>query len=335
LTTDIPLRARLLRVGPDRHVLAVVAHHIAMDGASFVPLTLDVAAAYTARAAGHGPRWEPLPLQYTDYARWHRALLGEEDDPDSRAARELAHWTTALAGLGEAPTLSTNHPRAGTPGPAESLEFAVPAARFEALRRLATAHDATAFMAVHAAVAVWLSTWTGGRDVAVGSGTAGREHPDLDALVGMFVGTVALRLDVDPAASFTDLLAAARRTDLDAYAHATVPFDRVVDTLGFAPFQVMLAYDNVAVPDLDLPGLRVRVEEIPSGRARFDVELAVRELPDGSLAGRVIYDGGLFERATVAAAVARLHAVLDAAVAAPHAPVGDLDVGAPEIVVAP
>ncbi|MDM7490525.1 amino acid adenylation domain-containing protein, partial [Rhodococcus sp. CSLK01-03] len=98
LTTDIPLRARLLRVGPDRHVLAVVAHHIAVDGASFVPLTLDVAAAYTARAAGHEPRWEPLPLQYSDYARWHRALLGDEDDPDSVAARELAHWTTALAG---------------------------------------------------------------------------------------------------------------------------------------------------------------------------------------------------------------------------------------------
>ncbi|WP_048772056.1 non-ribosomal peptide synthetase [Rhodococcus ruber] len=335
LTTDIPLRARLLRVGPDRHVLAVVAHHIAVDGASFVPLTLDVAAAYTARADGHEPRWEPLPLQYSDYARWHRALLGDEDDPDSLAARELAHWTTALAGLGEAPTVPTDRPRTGSPGPAESLEFAVPAARFEALRRLAAAHDATAFMAVHAAVAVWLSTWTGGRDVAVGSAAAGREHPDLDALVGMFVGTVALRLDVDPATSFTDLLAAARRTDLDAYAHATVPFDRVVDTLGFVPFQVMLAYDNVAVPDLDLPGLRVRAEEIPSGRARFDVELAVRELPDGALAGRVIYDGGLFERATVAAAVARLHAVLDAAVAAPDAPVGDLDVGAPEIVVAP
>ncbi|MDM7491653.1 amino acid adenylation domain-containing protein, partial [Rhodococcus sp. CSLK01-03] len=232
-------------------------------------------------------------------------------------------------------TVPTDRPRTGTPGPAESLEFAVPATRFEELRRLAAAHDATAFMAVHAAVAVWLSTWTGGRDVAVGSGTAGREHPDLDALVGMFVGTVALRLDVDPAASFTDLLAAARRTDLDAYAHATVPFDRVVDTLGFAPFQVMLAYDNVAVPDLDLPGLRVRAEEIPSGLARFDIELAVRELPDGSLTGRVIYDGGLFERATVAAAVARLHAVLDAAVAAPNAPVGDLDLGAPDIVMAP
>ncbi|WP_044475791.1 non-ribosomal peptide synthetase [Rhodococcus aetherivorans] len=334
LATGIPLRVRLLRVGPDRHVVAVVAHHIAMDGASFVPLTLDLAAAYAARAAGHGPRWEPLSLRYSDYARWHRALLGDADDPDSLAARELAHWTTTLAGLGEAPTLPTDRPRPGRPGPAESLEFAVPAARFEALRRLAAAHDATAFMAVHAAVAVWLSAWTGGRDVAVGSGTAGREHPDLERLVGMFVGTVALRLDVDSAASFAELLAAARRADLDAYAHATVPFDRVVDALGFAPFQVMLAYDNVAVPDLALPGLAVRAEEIPSGRARFDVEIAVRELPDGSLCGRVIYDGALFERATVAAAVARLHAVLDAAVAAPQAPVGDLELGAPEVVLA-
>ncbi|UYP21095.1 amino acid adenylation domain-containing protein [Rhodococcus sp. Z13] len=331
LTTQIPFRLRLLRLAENRHVLAVVAHHIALDGASFVPLTTDVATAYLARTAGEQPAWAPLPLRYRHYARWHLDRLGDPAAPDSRAGREIDYWTTTLDGLNNAAPLPTDHPRTGGFGPAAAVDFTVPAAQIDALRAVAADHDATTFMAVHAAVAAWLAAWTSGRDIAVGTGTAGRDHPDLDALVGMFVGTVTLRLQVDPAEPFTTLLARARDTDLDAFAHATVPFDHVVDALGFTPFRVMLAYDNVDVPDLELPGLTVRPQEIASPQARFDVEIALRERPDGSLTGCLVYDTRLFDDATVTGWVERLTGVLAQVAQHPARPVGDLDLGAPAV----
>ncbi|HET8896457.1 MAG TPA: condensation domain-containing protein, partial [Protaetiibacter sp.] len=334
LTEDIPFRVRLFRVADDRHVLAVVAHHIALDGASFVPLTTDVATAYAARVEGQAPAWAPLPLQYRDYARWHRDRLGNAADPASLAGRELEHWRTALAGLDAAAPLPTDRPRNGGFGPASAVEFTVPAEQVDALRSIATTHDATVFMAVHAAVAVWLSAWTSGHDIAIGTGTAGRDHPDLDALVGMFVGTVALRLDVDPAAPFTALLTAARDTDLDAFAHATVPFELVVDALGFTPFSVMLAYDNVDVPDLELPGLTVRAQEIGSAQARFDLEISVRSMRDGSLTGRLVYDTTLFDHATITTWSERLNTVFEHVAQHPTRPVSDVDLGAVPVTVA-
>ena len=179
-------------------------------------------------------------------------------------------------------------------------------------------------MALHAAVAVWLSSWTGVRDVAVGTAIAGRDHPSLDAIVGMFVNTVTLRLDVDPAASFPDLLEAAKRADLDAFGHAAVPFDQVVDAIGFTPFQVMLTYEDVTVPGLHLPGLTVRAQEMPTTQPRFDIEIAVRELVDGAVEARVVYDDARFTRASIVAALSRLATVVEAVVDDPYAPVGDI-----------
>ncbi|WP_441347286.1 amino acid adenylation domain-containing protein [Rhodococcus sp. CH91] len=334
LTAQIPFRIRLLRLADDKHVLAVVAHHIALDGASFVPLTTDVATAYLARTEGDPPAWAPLPLRYRHYARWHLDRLGDPAAPDTLAGREIDYWTRTLDGLSDAAPVPTDRPRNGGFGPAAAVEFTVPAEQVEALGTVAAAHDATTFMAVHAAVAAWLSAWTSGHDIAIGTGTAGRDHPDLDALVGMFVGTVTLRVDVDPARPFTALLAQARDTDLDAFAHATVPFDHVVDAVGFTPFHVMLAYDNVDVPDLELPGLTVRPREIASAQARFDLEISLRELRDGSLAGRLVYDTALFDDATIARWVTRLSGVLEQVAQHPSLPVGDLDLGAPPVEVA-
>ncbi|WP_442972628.1 amino acid adenylation domain-containing protein [Rhodococcus sp. Rp3] len=327
LTAQLPFRIRLLRLADDKHVLAVVAHHIALDGASFVPLTADVATAYLARTTGEAPAWTPLPLHYRHYAQWHLDRLGDPATPDTRAGREIDYWTRILDGLSDVAPLPTDRPRNGGFGPAAAVDFTVPADQVAALRSVAAAHDATTFMAVHAAVAVWLAAWTSGHDIAIGTGTAGRDHPDLDALVGMFVGTVTLRTNVDPAQPFTSLLAQARDTDLDAFAHATVPFDYVVDALGFSPFHVMLAYDNVDVPDLELPGLTVRPQEIASSQARFDLEISLRELRDESLTGRLVYDTKLFDDDTIARWVTRLSGVLEQVAQHPSLPVGDLDLG--------
>ncbi|WP_245687670.1 non-ribosomal peptide synthetase [Rhodococcus phenolicus] len=335
LAVDVPVRIRLLQTGPDRHVLVVVAHHIALDGASFVPLTADLAAAYVARCHGDAPRWEPLPLHYLDHARAHRELLGDPADPAGLAYRELEYWTGALAGLESAPAVPTDHPRTGEPGPAAAVPFSVPASHVAALRGVAARHDATTFMAVHAAVAVWLSAWTGERDVVIGTGVAGRDHPDLAGLVGMFVGTVALRVTVDPEAAFAALLADVRTADIDGFAHASVPFDQVVEKLGFGPFAVMLSYDNIPPTTPVLPGLDVQVREFDSVRARFDLELQIRETGDGSLTGRLVYDSSLFEPATAARWVERLGTVIASVAGDRTTAVGDIDLGAVPVVLAP
>lgn len=115
LDRELPLRAELFPIGPDEHVLLLVLHHIAADGWSVGPLLRDLSAAYSARAFGGAPRWEPLPVQYADYALWQQSLLGDPGQPDSVAGRQLAHWTAALEGLAE----QSGFPRTGhvRPGP--------------------------------------------------------------------------------------------------------------------------------------------------------------------------------------------------------------------------
>ncbi len=115
LTAGIPVRATLFRISEREHVLLLLIHHIATDAWSRTPLGQDLAAAYTARCAGDAPAWEPLPVQYADYALWQREVLGDEADADSAAGRQLAHWKERLAGLPEQLELPTDRPRPPSP----------------------------------------------------------------------------------------------------------------------------------------------------------------------------------------------------------------------------
>lgn len=322
LTADVPIRFVLLRFGDTYHELVVVAHHVALDGLSFAPLIADLAAAYAARRVGEAPGWTPLPVAYADYARWQRDLLdsGVRD-------RDLTYWQRALDGVADVASLPLDRCRPAASGRAQRITVHLDAEARAALGRSARDVDATVFMVLHSAVAVLLSAVTGTPDTLVGTAESGRTDPLLDALVGMFVGTVALRARVDRDAAFADLVAAVRATDIDAFVHGTTPFDLVQQACGGGvPLQAMLAYENFADPALEWPGLAVRGRPLPGTDARSDLEIVATETPDGLEIG-LVYDSSVLDRHSVQGWADLLATILDRAAADPNRRIADLVIG--------
>ncbi|MGV9950031.1 amino acid adenylation domain-containing protein, partial [Rhodococcus aetherivorans] len=338
VTRAVPIRMRLLQVDEREHVLVLVMHHISADGFSLGPLTRDVMVAYTDRTAGRPPSWAPLPVQYADFALWQREVLGSEDDPDSPLSRQLDYWKENLAGLSGA-ELPTDRPRPPVPSLAGAYHaFTIAPDVHRSLGELAREHNTSMFMVVHAALAVLLSRLTGTRDIAVGTGVAGRGEPELDDLIGMFVNTLVLRTDVDPAVGFADLVRRAREADLGAFAHADVPFERLVEVLdparssGRQPFfQVMLSFQNFRPVSFELPSLTVSGIDTGDVAAKFDLMLTVEGQHDetgapAEMIAGFTYATDLFDAATVERFAERLVRILEAGCADPEAAVGDIDI---------
>ncbi|MFD4469391.1 non-ribosomal peptide synthase/polyketide synthase, partial [Rhodococcus sp. NPDC058505] len=312
LTSEVPVRGGIYRLGDAEHVLVLVVHHISADGWSMGPLTRDVMLAYAARTAGTEPTWAALPVQYADFSLWQREVLGSEDDPESVISRQLGYWTEALAGLPSVLELPTDRPRpAVMSGRGVTHEFEIDAELYGALEAVAREHRVTVFMVVHAALAVLLARLSGSSDVAIGTPVAGRGDEALDDLVGMFVNTLVLRTAVEGGESFADLLGRVRETDLAAFAHADLPFERLVDAVNpvrsqsYTPlFQVSLAFQNHASTALELDGLHVSAVDSDVVVARFDLEvIVVDRLVDGAPVGAAValtYATDLFDGATAA-----------------------------------
>ena len=230
LTTEVPLRARLFPVTEDEHVLVAMVHHIAADGVSLTPLVGDLGVAYASRCAGQAPGWAPLAVQYVDYTLWQRAQLGDLTDTHSRIAAQLAYWQEALAGMPERLALPTDRPYppvADQRGASVAVDW--PAALQQRVARVAREHSATSFMVMQAALAVLLSKLSASPDVAVGFPIAGRRDPALDELVGFFVNTLALRVDLAGDPTVAEVLAQVRQRSLAAYEHQDVPFEVLVE----------------------------------------------------------------------------------------------------------
>jgi hypothetical protein len=331
LEADLPLRAWLLRAGPDEHVLCVVLHHIACDGWSMVPLAADLARAYAARVAGEPVRWEPLPVQYADYTLWEQQLLGAARDHRSLLARQTAYWRRALARIPAELALPFDRPRPAVPTSAgRGVRFTVPAGVHDRLSALAREHRASTFMAAQAAFAALLTSVGAGTDIPLGTPVAGRADPALDGLIGFFVNTVVLRTSTAGDPAFADLLDRVRDADLEAYAHQDVPFDHLVRALNPARsasrhplFQVMIVADDTDRDALELPGLRMRIEPTASSTAKFDLNLMLRERlgPDGSclgIDGLLEYSVDLFDEPTVQGLTEQYAALLAEVVADPQ-----------------
>ncbi|WP_251015735.1 non-ribosomal peptide synthetase [Streptomyces sp. ISL-99] len=339
LAAEAPLRATLFKVSEREHVLYLLTHHIASDGWSMAPLARDLSAAYRSRTAGRVPRWQPLPVQYADYALWQRELLGAESAPDSVAVRQLDYWTRELMGVPELLQLPLDHPR---PAVADqrgaSVRFALDAALHARIAELAKQCDVTVFMVVQAALAALLSRLGAGSDIPIGAVLAGRTDEALDSLIGFFVNTLVLRTDVSGDPTFRELLARVRETDLGAYAHQDLPFERIVEAvnpgrfLSHAPLtQVTLVFQNNERGSLDLPGVRVSFEGEAAGNARVDLAFNMGENHTGEGApagidGMVEYAAGLFEPHTVQRLAEWLTRLLESATADPGTAVSALEI---------
>ncbi|MEU0876949.1 condensation domain-containing protein, partial [Nocardia brasiliensis] len=277
-------------------------------------------------------------VQYADYALWQRAVLGAESDAESIAAQQIDFWRVHLADLPDRLELPADRPRPAIASMAGArVDVRIDAATHAGLVELGRAHGATLFMVVHTALAVLLARLSGSSDVAIGTPLAGRGERELDDLIGMFVNTVVFRTRFESDEPFVELLGRQRESDLQAFAHADIPFERLVEVLNpprstahHPLFQVGLSFQNIARTALELPGLAVEGLDADLAVSQFDLHLIVGDSYDESgvpagMGGFFTYATDLFDAATVQGFAERLTRILAAVVADATTPVGDIE----------
>ncbi|OXM62111.1 non-ribosomal peptide synthetase [Amycolatopsis vastitatis] len=315
------LRARLVRLAADDHALVLSLHHIITDGWSMGVLAGELATLYGDERA----ELPALPIQYADFAAWQRERLTGDF-----LAEQLGFWRRELDGLRPL-DLPADRPRPATrTSNGAEHEFSLGADALDGLRRLSRERDTTLFTALVAACQLVLRRWAGQDDVAVGTVTSGRDHAEVQDLVGLFVNTVVLRSHVDGQRGFGELLGAVRRTVLDAFAHQEVPFERIVDELSpdrdpsrTPLFEVLVTLQNAGNRLPALTGLTASELTLPMTTAGFDLSVEFEERADG-LRGLLNYNTDLFDAATMRRFAEHLTVLLTAVTADPDRPVDTL-----------
>ncbi|GAB2781226.1 non-ribosomal peptide synthetase [Amycolatopsis magusensis] len=321
LAREWPVRAKLIRLGADDHVLAVTFHHIAADAWSVEQFWRELRAAYETSPV------QPPEVQYADFANWQRGQAS-----GATGDRDLEHWRERLAGL-EPVELGTDRPRAAVREFAGAdVEVPLPGELGERIRRLALRHRATPFMVALTAFQVLLARHTGAADIAVGTVLSGRVLPELRRMIGYGINSLVIRSDCAGERAFGELLDSVRAAVLDAHDHQAVPFARLVDELrperdlARTPlFQTAVTGHGDREPELGLGELRV--EPFGSGQpiAKFDLTLRVYDGSDGSLGLLLNYATALFDERTARRFGRHLVRLLDHATRDEWSPIGALD----------
>ncbi|TDE37719.1 non-ribosomal peptide synthetase, partial [Nonomuraea mesophila] len=348
LGAELPIHSVLFTTGPDEHALLLVMHHIATDGWSLPPFMRDLSQAYRARLAGRPAELPPLPVRYAGHAVRHRTRV------DALPAAELRYWRETLAGLPEPLPLprrpetrgpetrgpETRGPdsrRPTTAGAAGTVLRQVGPGLHRRLVELGRERGATLFMVVQAGLAVVLERAGAGHDLPIGAPVAGRSGDEVGDLVGFFVNLLVLRTDLSGDPSAGELVSRVRETDLEAFSHQEVPFERVVQELapvrrpGRHPLvDVVLALQNNLRAELSLPGVEARVEVVRTGAARFELLVDVTDDygPDGTPAGiamTVEYRLDAFSEPVMEWLADALVLALEAMAADPGTPVSAID----------
>ncbi|KAF9929797.1 hypothetical protein BGZ67_006135 [Mortierella alpina] len=308
------IRARLARTSEDEFVFMLTQHHIVSDGWSMGVLIRELSELYSSFCVGGQDPLEPLDVQYPDYAAWQRCWLAGD-----RLEEQGAYWRKNLAGSPVSIDLPTDRPR-----PAEqSFAGAVVPISFnaqlsQALKSLSQKHGTTTFMTALAAWSAVLSRLSGQDDIVIGTPSANRNHQQVEQLIGFFVNTLALRVDLSGEPSVEQLLERVRQTTVSAQAHQDLPFEQVVEIaqpprrMDQTPlFQVMFSWQNDDMGSLLMPHLEATLEELNYEIVKFDLELELYEHND-EIHGSLMYSTALFDASTIERQVGYLEAMLRA-----------------------
>jgi hypothetical protein len=326
LEHDLMLRAALLVLGDDDHVLVLVIHHIACDGWSKALLVAELSAAYDAWHRGEAPRLPELGVRYSDFAAWQRAWLS-----GARLQRLQDYWRERLSAHAVATVLPTDLPRPRTQSFTGAVHWLhVPGALAAGAVALGRRQRATPFMTLVAAFKALLYAYSSQEDLLLGSPAAMRTLPELEPVVGLFANTLVYRTSLAGRPSFTQLIGRVRDTAIGAYQHQDLPFDRIVQAVAPPrdPSRNPLVQVNMRVegrePEISLSGVRCSPIAVDPGIARFDLAIELAQSDDG-YGGYLEYDTSLFTAQTARDLSQRFVALLGAVVAAPDTALDDLD----------
>ena len=295
------VRARLMRLRTDEHVLLVTMHHIISDGWSQTVLQNELGALYEAAVAGRTSPLPELSIQYADFAEWQRKWLqGEVLD------QQLEYWLEHLSGAPPSLELPADRPRPAVQSfNGATHSFTLSSDLSARLLELSRRENATPFMTLLAAFYVLLYRYTSQADIVVGTPVANRNRRELESLIGFFVNTLALRVDLSGDPTFRELLAQVREVSLGAYAHQDLPFEMLVEELGPARdpsrnplFQVMFALQNTPAAVARQLELDISPVDVKTARAQFDLTLDVTEV-DGQFHVSLVYNTDLFDASTI------------------------------------
>ncbi|HLI77821.1 MAG TPA: amino acid adenylation domain-containing protein, partial [Acidobacteriaceae bacterium] len=296
------LRALVLRVAEQEHLLVVTMHHIIADGWSLRVLVREAASLYAAFTSGEAAGLAELPVQYADYVDWQRQCLEGE-----ALAEQLSYWQRQLAGIPAALELPTDFARPAVRsnrGAKQDVQLTAELTR--QLARVSREYGSTLFMTLLAAFATLLYRYSGQQDIVIGSPVAGRQQAEVEGLIGFLVNTVALRSRISRGLRFSELLQQVKNVALDAWAHQDVPFEKIVQVLAperdssRAPLvQVFFGFENERLPDLRLGAAKLDIQTLHSGTAKVDLTLTL-ENSDSGVSGVWEYSTDLFRPETIA-----------------------------------
>jgi amino acid adenylation domain-containing protein len=321
------LRATLIVLSEAEHMLVMVTHHIVFDGWSEAIFLRELTTLYGALVRGAPAPLAPLAIQYVDYTLWQRRRLRGKIFAD-----QLSYWKKQLADVALL-DLPTDRPRPA----AQTFRGAKKTATFspalsDEIKALGRRAGATLFMTLLAAFQTLLHRYTGQDDIVLGTPIAGRNPPEVEGLIGLFINTLVLRGDLSGDPSFTELLARTRKTAVEAYERQDLPFEKLVEELrphrdpSRAPlFQVMFVLENTPRANFELAGLTATPVEIDSGTAKLDLTLSMEEAP-GALKAVVEYNTDLFERDTIERMLGHFETLLRGIVENPDRPLSELPI---------
>ncbi|MBW9102019.1 non-ribosomal peptide synthetase, partial [bacterium M00.F.Ca.ET.228.01.1.1] len=316
------LRAELIRLQEQEHVLLLTLHHIVSDGWSLGVMARELSALYGAEVSGREAGLGPLAIQYADFAHWQRGRAGGE-----ALERQIGYWKAQLAGAPQSLNLPVDFARPAVATQRGALHgFELKAELARAVSAFSQRHGVTVFMTLLAAFKLVLWRYSGQGDVVVGVPVANRNRTEVEGLLGCFVNTLALRTRVRGEETVLQLLERVKEATLGGYANQEAPFEQVVEAvqgarqLSHTPlFQVMFVLQNAPQGALELPGLKVKEERYGHGTSKFDLSLVLEQDEQGHVKGGVIeYSTDLYLEQTVSRLRGHWERAIEALVAQPQ-----------------